>query len=395
MRLRYINNSTSLPVDDALERHLHRVMGASTADRLLAVDREERLNRRMMRFDHGWDCDVLFVSAPELDRERGRAREEWRTEDDEVDPLGLYFSCHSDFGRPLIKVSPEKIMQAGADLRRKHGVALALDELYPLLLSGVVIHELAHWLMDDRQDRRDDRRRHWLEAVHDVEESDRNGSKWEREWRQQREREWQNVLSRSYPGCEPEGYAPGPAEARHHRVVEESLCNALKLVQRLMPEERAVLEAFVRHAPPAYRAGLAWQMPERKVLQAMLAWHRHKATLRRLRRDWGNLLPVIGAPADCLSQTLLAGTAVTAPPDFERDLALFVAAQLPTMVQAWGLDSERHDAALNGGSGVYNWLCSEVAWRERGLTEAQRDSWLIEWATRGPTGAKHAAEFRR
>ena len=305
MRLRYVNTSTSLPVDDAQEQHLHRVLGAATKTASFLWDPNVRRLREMSG-RVVCDCDVLFVSMPELEDDRREVQRTSRCEEDGrsgatgVDALGLYFPCHPGFGRPLIKVCPEKVMLAGMDYGRQHGVPLGLTRLYPLLLTAVVVHELGHWLMDDRRARRNDPRREWWRVAADDDEN------------------WLPVVARRCPGCEPTGHLVDPEKESDHHVVEESLCQALMLTLGLPQEERAALELFVQTAPPPYCAGLAWQMSEEKVLGTMWAWRKHKMALRDPGNDRGRKPAHEGDTTHRLAQSLLAGTRVTEVPDFDH-----------------------------------------------------------------------------
>jgi len=139
-------------------------------------------------------------------------------------------------GGARILVSPERIIRAARELREREVPAMSVDEVSRILLAGVVVHELAHAMMDGRSGP--------LQAV--------SGAGW-----------------------------PDPYTRRYGYVIEESLAEACVLVQDFSADERHVIRRFIASAPPAYRAGFRWLEAEdadpRHLMTTMRAWRDHKA----------------------------------------------------------------------------------------------------------------------
>ncbi len=240
--IRLINTTTRLPVDQKLEDSFFGLIKPAYSNAVT-----EQRNRRCPHID------VQFVSNDDLDLDRKRLRqlEDRLTEPDrederyseqipDMDLLGVYFSHHPDYHRPVIKVSPEKVMAAVCRLlKTKKDVKLSVANLYPTLLHAVVIHELAHSLMDEDSSRNHcDTPWDWLAReldkepkVHYLENLD--------------------YYFDSYCHCHRHNYrnniSPALRQCRH--VIEESLANAFVLKQRFTVEQLAALTQFIASQP--------------------------------------------------------------------------------------------------------------------------------------------------
>ena len=395
MSVRFVNTTTRLPADADIEAAFERIAEPKFA----AMCGESHHPR-----DRGRPFDIFLVGSGDLERnraaaERGpgdpqeREREPERQRepipDDEAgevpdtDVLGCYFPHHPDMHRPVILLSPEKILQASVTVHARITPTLPLRVIYPALFCAVAIHELAHALMDGESSHHMHHRTslRWLTNCFDGEHrnsfyvpSDHDGQ--------------------SCIDCKIREINLGdrriilPRVRRIEHIVEESLANAFALRQRFSDEERIAVTAFVRGQSPAYRAGLNWTMDEKSLWQSAQSWSGFKHLLPGGRRGYDRWKRVyeehrVQTPLDLLADRLLQ-EAVPNPVDFQAEFRGHLVERLPdwqTEYERMGRRGihEQRDDFLNDGVGVYWWVTSFGGLGDEG----QRLEWLRLWAGNG------------
>ena len=250
MSVRFVNTTTSIPVDKKLFKlflkTVHPEFGRAVESKIRHLDQES--------------FDVFFVDAKDLDLERDNKRDrEIDGKDGGMDLVGVYVPPHQGSPRPVIKVSPEKVMDWCVTFKGDSGVTLPLLHLYPVFLVGVVVHELAHLIMDDLP-RSDILPWEWLAKT--LEEYPRD-----------------DFLPRFYHDAS----RPPPSVRRMRHFVEESLANAFVLRQRVKGKALAALKLAMETQPEGYTHGLLWSGSLTATLEAAWGWGRFKKKLARPR----------------------------------------------------------------------------------------------------------------
>ena len=272
--VRLINTTTSLRVDDNLEGGFIRAVDPVF---MAAIDRQTR-------HDH---VDVQLVR-------RGPPHAEWDRVPD-IDFLGMYFSHDRFTHQPMIKVFPERVLAACDPWRKRMeqaGCLLKFADRYPTLLYTVIIHELAHYLMDDRAF--SDKycgARSWTEhrialdrdadnykdpEWDNIPTADADREKWLRrkisshihvcDVKKKSLQDWSNANS---------SWLLPLNEKR--KLVEESLANAFMLHQSFGDEHNAALRVFIDSQSKPYETGLKWHGNLGLLLEMAALWRGFKA----------------------------------------------------------------------------------------------------------------------
>lgn len=367
----FVNTSTRLPVDAAIQKSFFR---AAKPEFLKAV----------LRNGHEDYLHVQFVSPDELDHEREARKADKEStsirEDDEpnesiphMDLLGIYISHHPDFHRPVIKVSPEKVMATCMSLKLNRGGALPLDILYPTILHGVVIHELAHSLMNqDSGPNADDVPWGWLT----------------RELDEGRKFPFSNPSVRH---CCPTNIIPSiPRVVAYMHIVEESLANALVLRQRFGKEKLDVLRHFVGCQPGSYRAGLSWKGDFAELMDTAQSWAHCKSFYMKPRWSLMHSEVHVSSPLEDLALNLIAGKDISAF-SFEKSFDKHILARLPAWQAEWHKNRGMWHEFLNGTFGILHTLV--IFGFAHGVDSGLRLKLLRQWAANGSTEA--SAELRK
>lgn len=263
-RVRFINYSTNIPFDhELLEYFMDTTKGHwNIASHFSDIYRDEDT------------IDIFFANRKEFETRRADERNRLRKNDrlfDEPEPepeganpdlLGFYAPCQYAYTKPVIFVCPEKIMELSVRLNRGGTIHEKVSAIYPTLLTKVILHELAHWLMDGRW-------RHychcnspanWLAHVFDDPERDD-------EW-------YFKTLNLTKCECHcPYYYLTDQFRKQPwYTVIEESLANAYALKFFVKKQQKRIAEAFVSVQPPEYCAGLCWDLSERDLRATMESW---------------------------------------------------------------------------------------------------------------------------
>ena len=375
--IRLINTTTRLPVDQKLEDSFFGLIKPAYSNAV-----SEQRHRRNAHID------VQFVSKDDLDldldRKRLRQLEDRLNETDreeepcteqipDMDLLGVYFSHHPDYHRPVTKVSPEKVMSACQLLKTKTDVKLPLTDLYPTLLHAVVIHELAHPLMDEDTSRNQcdtslDSLAHRLDEVPKADYLENLDHYFD-----------------SYCHCHRHNYRNNisPALRQWRHVIEESLANAFVLKQRFTVEQLAALTQFIASQPPAYKAGLKWKCTLPKLLETAESWSSFKDTF--LDSKWeliyseNNVKSPLEVLTDRLNKTENVGSY-----DFEREFKRHLVSRLPVWQVAFEKGDQKRGEFLNDTFGVLYYLAYFFDHR---ITPNQKLKFLRQWAANGSAEA--------
>jgi hypothetical protein len=363
----HLNTTTCLPVDGKLWTRVKRSLPAAWLEALsgrsgqMAVDvlfvSERELDRCRRRFAFDGETSAADLAArerPEPSKPRDEADEGPEARELEVrsiDLLGVYIRHDPELHRPIVKVSPEKVMRACLWLRAQQP-CYALADIYPVLLGAVVGHELAHALMDEPWH---DQRMHWDWFVEVADD-----------------RPWLRFHAPYASGLRSGGAAQWPA-TRH--VIEESLANAFVLRQRFPAAGQAFLRDFMARQPTGYRAGPLWTGDLDALRRLASGWEWLKRDAERGR--WSFLFEQPGHLLQALLDQL-SDTEPVAPVDF---IGMFHR-HLDQQVDGWQLLLQQQggewDERLNGSFGALDVLTSFDR-----VGETRRLVLLRQWAGNG------------
>jgi hypothetical protein len=273
--VRLINTSTALPVDETLEKAFFRIVDPAFMRTIKKQRREAYV-------------DVLLVDRDDLPSDDSMRRDGIP----DTDLLGIYVPHDQYSHRPMIKVSPERVLDACQPWNQKMGDVLPFAERYPALLYAVIIHELAHFLMDDRTlfDKYC-RARSWTENIRWLEDNAANKTNGE----------WANE---PVPDSDCEKWVHKKLKSLRHRcdvkmqsienwtnkhstvalplqeqckMVEESLANAFALKQTFGNRHLEALRVFINSQSKPYKTGLKWHGDLRQLLGMASIWRRFKS----------------------------------------------------------------------------------------------------------------------
>jgi hypothetical protein len=268
--IRLINTTTPLRVDDALEGEFFRIINPAFK---AAIEKQSRDPY----------VDVQFVGRDDTDLAPDDTHQ--RDVIPDTDFLGIYICHNRSSHNPIIKVCPERILDACLRWNQEMDGALACAERYPTLLHKVIIHELAHALMDGRtcrfhawsptkflQELRD-------KAANDLPDEFKNAPLPDSDCEEFIRR---NIVSHARQ-CKAKA-TTGPSKdwitadstilplRQQQKVVEESLANAFALKQAFGDRQMAALRVFIGSQSAPYKAGLRWQSDIGQLLDTALSW---------------------------------------------------------------------------------------------------------------------------
>jgi len=276
--IRLINTTTRLPVDSAIEEGFVSLLHDPFAAAVLEASTTHHVDVNMVMRD---DPDLM---ADDLG-------------DDVLDPdwLGVYMPHGETTHRPVIKVSPERVMEICPRMYAKSGIALPLVQLYPALLNAVIIHELAHALMDAHLLYRNRcHPRTWREHVDWLEDNRRlvessglhgkpllpatSADTFENDPVLEAEMlaHLRNRYAAQDHACK-NSSGPLPGNLRQLcKIAEESLANGLVLKQYWSPAQHDAVHSFIEHQKYEYRLGLKWTGTIDQLIDAGLSWAKYK-----------------------------------------------------------------------------------------------------------------------
>lgn len=339
MNIRFINMTTTLPVDEKIEQEFKK-----TIDHAYRKAVEHRYADRLLdRY-----IDVFFVSEDDVDLSKNKEEGDW---------LGVYIGFHSEFNRSIIKVCPERVMESALAFKLTGGGTLPLIRRYPVLLVAVVIHELAHWLMDgDNEPDVDVYPWAWLIECRLEEDPNYHYS------------------GRHRPPHHSRNISQPQKSLRH--FIEESLAEAFILKQQVTGAELDYLRAFTVASPPGYSSGVFWSGSHAKMQQTALSWARFKEHYLQ-RPKWDFVFAASNTPLDTLIARLKRGVSVDFF-DFEREFIDHLASQVARWQVSYQADKSNWGDRLNGTFGVY-WHLAHSTY----LRASVRLKFLKQWAANG------------
>jgi len=192
------------------------------------------------------------------DREREKKIEEFSENEQKFNPdlLGVFIPMPKAYGcRPVIMVSPEKIMEAAYLTKNEEAMMdKTLYEIYQILFTKVVLHELGHWSMFDHKpdcrvsvkwiadglDEDDDKQR-YLKIL----STEKNGNC-------NKKSEW----TRNY------GWG---------KLIEESLANRFVLMHNWDDSEKELIWKFISKQPQEYAAAISWK-DTKSIRDTICSW---------------------------------------------------------------------------------------------------------------------------
>lgn len=269
--IRLINASTRLPVDAAIEDSFLSILDASFGSAVLEANTDQHV-------------DVFMVMRDDPDLVKGSAAED----SVDADWAGVYIPHAKGVHRPLIKLSPERILDVAARLHARNGNRTSLKSLFLTVFNAVIVHALAHALMDGRLLAKACPKRGWRKDI---------------EWREENTRliqkpgpartgadsfEHDPILEAEMPayqrrrdaaqdnGCEQNG-RPMPGHLRQLcRTVEESLANGFVLKQAWSSAQRRIIADFFAGQAYEYRLGLKWSGSLEQTIETGRSWAEYK-----------------------------------------------------------------------------------------------------------------------
>lgn len=362
MPIRFVNTTTNLPVDEEMEDVFLKTMRPAFKEAVGSSVFHFRLK----------SFDVFFVDDKDIDLERKSKRDREREldiddsfEEGGMDLLGVYFPFHEGFHRPIIKVSPEKVLAFCVSFKANSSIALPLAQLYPLFLVGVVIHELAHLIMDGS--------------------SNFHGYK----------PPWECIVERleihpdydflhNYDSHYDRHSADGLSIAtrRMRRFVEESLANSFVLKQNLNGKHLAALKLAMASEPQGYRQGLLWSGSLGAMLGTAAAWRRFKSELEHHR--WQFVFLEEHTPLTKIVERLRSGQSIGSV-DMEREFYRHLASRVIDWQSAYEKDKPAWNGPGNETFGVYWRLVNSMS--RYGIGPRDRLRFLRQWASNGSVEA--------
>lgn len=269
----FSNATTRLPIDVALERDCRsRIKPAFTSALRNTMSDQHVVVQMVDRHDPNLDGSPTF-GCDEIP---------------DTDALGVYIPHTRGSHRPAMKVCPEKILDACQSLSGQ-GIAgrHSFKSLFSTLLSAVIVHEMAHRVMDPWSTKVDNcattwqARAKWLDKNTRLLAKQRKGT-WNSTWDDHPsptadtsaflfELDGQldhlcaqlKSLSSDYP----------LAEAR---TIEESLANAIMLRQNWDDRQLRILQYFVSKQSKPYQLGMQWKGTLRELIFTASSWSKYK-----------------------------------------------------------------------------------------------------------------------
>jgi len=269
--IRLINASTRLPVDAAIEDSFFSILDARFGSAVLASNADEHV-------------DVLMVMRDDPDLLKGSADED----SVDVDWAGIYIPHAKAVHRPLIKLSPERVLDLAARIHSKAGKRRSLKSLFLTVFNVVIVHDLAHALMDGRLLAKACPKRDWRKDVDWREENARlietpgpartGADSFEHDPVLEAEmRAHQRLRDAAQDNnCELHN-RPIPGHLRQLRkTVEESLANGFVLKQDWNSAQRRIIRDFLAVQAYEYRLGLKWSGTLEQTLDTGRSWAEYK-----------------------------------------------------------------------------------------------------------------------
>ena len=342
--IRYINGSTSLPVDTQTRQYLEKVI---TPELLNALD--QSVARHVGGFD---GIDIVFVSAKNLEHDLfyfDKCKEEdylfqecegkQRNTEDRFDgklsleSLGMFCTEHPYFGRQIIQISPEKVFLAAVQLQEKLDNTVTLEELYPELLTALIIYGLACWLMDEN------------DQPNGLQSCLRFAERYDKDPISGRDA-LNKALNSRLPNCYGKWAAIPPwyyaEKINDARIIEKSLATSVMLKQNWSPNIQQHIAAFVGSAALEFIAGLSWRLPLTGVLSTARSWKKYKWEL--LDKEEIIFSPALKdkSPTRFIAEKLESNTIIDSEVDFCRYFIQFIHDEI-----GYHLDTGNIDNAIN------------------------------------------------
>jgi hypothetical protein len=309
-----VNTTTSLRLDETLEKGFFRVINP-----VFITAIEKRSQQDYV------DVQLARRGAPHGGMQRVP----------DTDILGIYIPHSRLSHHPAIKVFPERVLSACEPWRREMeeaGSALTFAERYPTLLYKVIIHELAHYLMDDRTfSDYHCRLRPWTHYVRSLEDiATKQGSdafvddpiadaECEELVNEKRYARMSNCSLRTKANQEGRERNLASVSTLHEerRFVEESLANAFVLRQDF-GHRLAAVRVFMDSQSEAYKSGMKWHGDLERLLEMASEWRRFKSESIKLEDPrWTSRAPSQQVSLTRLVESLRSPLGVVLPFKFQ------------------------------------------------------------------------------
>jgi len=243
IKLKFLNTTTSMPLDRELEQYFYEKFDEKTFE-----------NYKREGFLDG--LSIFFVSKAQLDEEL-KKQEANLEEYFNPDMLGVYFPYQESVRNELIMISPEKIMEAAFEFQQ-YSPVYKLEEVYKTFLIKVILHELAHALMSAND-------RYFENMI---------------------KRDYKFILSRVEQKKSVEDFWFVQQDENHfhpsdysnyswYKIIEESLANGFVLLHNLDQTEKEIIYKFIERQPDGYKHASYWYECK-DLLNTMLSWKNMK-----------------------------------------------------------------------------------------------------------------------
>lgn len=254
MNFTFINLTTALPVDCELKEYFESKMSKEFR---CALEQPNRFTDPFLKH-----TPVFFVGKNDQDFKKKSIEEQG------TDSLGIYKGADKEHRQSIIKICPEKIYDNTQDIIEKLKKSNQPDKtidcandfelVFRCVISGVILHEIAHFIMDHSEVGLSEYPRVPLDWVlrqqprmNPFQICDNDEDDEFRKW----EKKLQNEVSKKTLQKQREFSAIIASELS---FIEESLANALMLKNHWDEKEECILKAFVDMQPPQYKLALKW-----------------------------------------------------------------------------------------------------------------------------------------
>jgi len=288
--IRFINTSTAFPFDKELTKEFNQVFNKDYLKRL------EPRNGQV-----GTQIDIFFVDEQEIDTERSYSKKDDEIDGEfDMDLIGLHVPCHSIYKKETILICPEKIMNRSLSLASAFTHSYSHKDIYKTLICGVIIHELAHWIMCE-------------------------GSVWSTF------PTWQKGNNNTTTSVVVNNKTKHPiTSSQCGKVIEESLANAFIFINNFSTQGNVILEEFIKRQSPPYKAGLNWDATKNLIITSTMSkWCGFKhllasptiyKTITDQGPDFADAVNDNNKPLfNDLTEDLLNNNIVSTVPDFKAD----------------------------------------------------------------------------
>lgn len=253
--IKFVNTTTTMPFDKTLESYFY-----------------EKFDKKTFKYseekDFYDDLLVFFVSERDINKKLNKHK---FLDDNLFNPdcLGVYISYDFKIKKDSIYICPEKIMKSAFLLQQQYNLIDELSVIYKVLLTNILLHELAHTLMSNR-----DKylpmlyKNNWKEIVSSMNKEnqiDKYLFKCYSDENYYRHLRWDKKrldLNKEYSW---------------YKSIEETLANIYAISHNFTIIEKEIISKFIALQPVPYNYAVTWgKILKKDMLQTMYSWKKMK-----------------------------------------------------------------------------------------------------------------------